>query len=226
MKDIFKDMSLNQKASGFLNTLISISLLILLKIIGKIFFRLKARGIENIPLPPYIIAPNHASYLDGFVIAASVPIKSFMNLYFLALQEFFNNWFTAYFAKVAHVIPMEPKTHLRKAIQISGYILKQGNAICIFPEGGITDNGSILPFKKGIGMLSKEVDVPILPCLIQGTFEALPRGAAFPRFKKIIVAFGKPLYQSEIDFAKKPENMDDYEWIAFNARRKVLEMKS
>jgi long-chain acyl-CoA synthetase len=219
----------DQKAVGFVQGHLARAFIILamslLKLIAKIFFKLEKKGVEHIPLPPYIITPNHASNLDGFVIAIGVPIKSFMILYFLGFQKYFSNWFTSRFAKLAHVVPIDPETYLKKALQISGYVLKKSKALCLFPEGGRTYDGNLLPFKKGVGILSKELDVLLVPTLIEGTFNVLPRGAIWPKFKKIKITFGKPIHPKDISFSDKPSDLDDYDWIVSKLRDIISEMK-
>jgi long-chain acyl-CoA synthetase len=148
-----------------------------------------------------------------------------MNLYFLGFQKYFSNWFSSRFARLAHVIPIDPETHLKRALLISGYVLSNKKALCLFPEGGRTFDGKLLPFKKGVGILSKELDVPLVPTLIEGTFEVLPRGTIWPKFRKIKVTFGKPIYPKEIDFSGKPSDMDDYEWVVVKLRRDILMIK-
>jgi long-chain acyl-CoA synthetase len=229
-KEFFKTepSSEDQRAVGlvqgtFTKTFIFLALSILM-IIGKVLFRLEVKGIENIPALPCIITPNHASNIDGFVIGTVVPIKFYMNLYFLGFQKYFSNWFTSRFARLAHVIPIDPEMHLKKALLISGYVLKEGKAICLFPEGGRTFDGKLLPFKKGVGILSMELDAPLVPTLIEGTFEVLPRGAIRPKLGKIKVTFGKPIHPEDIDFTNKPADMDDYEWIVLKLREVISKM--
>jgi long-chain acyl-CoA synthetase len=219
----------DQRAVGLIQdpitTFFTIFALSLLKIIGKFLFRLEVKGIENIPTLPYIVAPNHASNIDGFMVGTVVPAKTYMSLYFLGFQKYFSNWFTSRFARLAHVIPIDPDMHLKRALLISGYVLREGKAICLFPEGGRTFDGKLLPFKKGVGILSKELHVPLVPTLIEGTFEVLPRDAIRPKLRKIKVTFGKPIYPKEIDFSGKPSGMDDYEWIVAKLREVILQMK-
>ena len=210
---------------GYFTRLFIIFALNLLKIIGKIFFKLEVNGVENIPALPYIVTPNHASNIDGFVIGTVVPVKSYMNLYFLGFQKYFSNLLTSRFAKLAHVIPIDPEIYLKRALLISGYVLKKEKALCLFPEGGRTFDGRLLPFKKGVGILSKELGVPLVPTLIEGTFEVLPRNARWPKFKEIKVTFGKPIHPGEINFSEKPSDMDDYEWIVLKLRDVIIEMK-
>jgi long-chain acyl-CoA synthetase len=207
--------------NGFMAKLFITISLGLLRIAGRLLFKLEVKGVENIPKPPYIITPNHASNLDGFVVAAGVPVNSFMALYFLGFQKYFTNWFTSYFTHLLHVIPIDPDTYLKSSLQMAGHILRNGKSICIFPEGGRTSDGKFLPFKKGVGILAKELNVPLVPAFINGTYEVLPKGALWPRLKKISLVFGQPIYPNALSVAQKPQDMDEYEWIAEQLKNAV-----
>ena len=210
---------------GRLEWVFSVVCIKLLKVFLRLFFRLEARGIENIPAFPFIIAPNHCSNMDGFVVGLSVPLAVFKNLYLQGYQTYFQGWLPSLFARLAHVIPIDPETFLSKALQLSSYVLKKNRALCIFPEGGRSIDGSLLEFKKGIGILAMEHNIPVVPLLIEGTFEALPRGALLPRFSKITLTIGKPLYPGDVDFSKKPEGMDEYQFFANEVRERVKGLK-
>ena len=197
----------------------------LLMLAGKIFFRLEVKGIENIPKPPYIITPNHASYLDGLAIAAGIPVKSFMDLYFLGLQQYFTHWLTSPLTHVLHTIPIDPESYLKRALQMAGHILKKGKSICIFPEGGRTHDGNLLPFKKGVGILAKEINAPLVPTYIKGTYEAMPIGGILIKPHKITITFGKPIYPETINFKARQQDMDEYEWIVSKLKEAVSAMK-
>lgn len=194
-------------------------------ILFKLFFCFKVQGKEHIPEHgPFVIAPNHASFLDGFVIASSVSYKTFKGLYFLGFQKYFAGRFRSWFAKVSHVIPIDPEIYLNKALQMSAYVLKNKKALCIFPEGGRSFNGNLMEFRKGIGVLAAEMDIPVVPAFIRGTFKALPRGTAFIRPSKIEVIFGKPMYISNIDMQQKPEGIDEYQFFANELRKRVISL--
>lgn len=198
-------------------------LFVIQKIFFKLFFRMKVIGDLNIPKKgPFIIAANHTSYLDGFVIAASLPFKIYKDTYFLGYQKYFVGRFKSIFARLAHVIPVDPDIYLNRALQISSYVLNNGKILCIFPEGGRSFNGKLLPFKKGIGVLSLELNVPVLPVIIKGTYEALPRGAKFIRFSKIRVSFFNKIDPSDTDLSKKPPKSDDYQFFADELRKRFI----
>jgi len=196
-----------------------------LKLFMRLFFRLEANGLENIVSSgSFIIAPNHTSYLDGFVVVLCLPFARFKNLYLLGISDFFTGFLKSSFAKIAHVIPIDSASYLNRALQTSAYVLRHGRSLCAFPEGGRSSGGELLEFKKGVGILAVEMGVPVVPAYIKGAFEALPRGAAWPKPAKITVTFGTPLSASDLDYARKPDDMDDYQYFVSVLREKVREL--
>ena len=211
---------------GFFDWLIILICLGLVKIVTKIFFRLKIEGLENIPEKgPYIITPNHASYLDGFTIVAALPPQSFRDLYTLGFQKYFTGKFKEAFARIAHVIPIDPEIYLNKALQMASYVLRNGKSLLIFPEGGRSYDGELMEFKKGVSILALELNVPVIPTYIEGSFEALPRGSIWPKFTGIKVTFGKPFYPSDLNILKKPEGIDEYQFFVNELRERVRGLK-
>ncbi|MDP3112341.1 MAG: AMP-binding protein [Thermodesulfovibrionales bacterium] len=206
---------------GAVEWLIVSAIMSAIKLFFKMFFRLEVKGLENIPDSPFIITPNHCSYLDAFVIASGLPMKMLRNLYFHGFQQYFASRPTAFIARLAHVIPIDPDAYLGKALQLSGYVLRNNKNLCIFPEGGRSYDGNLMEFKKGIGILALEMNVPVVPALIKGSFEALPKGSYKLRFKKITVKIGKPFYPSDLDKLKKPGKKEAYQFFADELREKV-----
>ncbi|MFZ6016736.1 MAG: AMP-binding protein [Nitrospirota bacterium] len=205
-----------------LEWLIVLIVLRTVKILLRISFRLKVKGLENLPEKgPYIITPNHTSYIDGFGVVTALPSKSFRYLYSLGFQRYFTGRFKESFARLSHVIPIDRETYLNKAFQMAAYVLRNGKSLLIFPEGGRSYDGEIMEFKRGVGILSLELNVPVIPTYIKGSFEALPRGAIWPKFTEIKITFGKPLYPSDLDMSRKPEGMDKYQFFMNELREKV-----
>ncbi len=201
---------------------VSIVLLKIVKSILKLFFRFEVRGIENLPDPPFIISPNHCSNMDGFVIGSAVPLKVFKILYFQGFQVYFSGWWLpSLFGRLAHAIPIDPETFLSKAFTLSSFIVRNNRILCIFPEGGRSFDGNLMPFKKGIGILALKYNVPVVPAAIEGTYEALPRRALWPKFGKVKLTFGRPFSPSELDLFLKPEEVDEYQFFADEVRERV-----
>ncbi|MBI5075769.1 MAG: AMP-binding protein [Nitrospirae bacterium] len=196
-----------------------------MKLLVKFLFRLETRGLENISASGnFIITPNHASYLDGFVVVLSLPFSVFRNLYLLGISDFFTGTLKGWFARRAHIIPIDSSAYLSRALQTSAYVLRNARSLCVFPEGGRSPDNTLLEFKKGVGILAVEMGIPVVPVYIKGAFEALPREAAWPKFKKITVTYGTPLSVKNVDLSKKPVGMDDYQYFAYLIREKVKEL--
>ncbi len=207
---------------GPVETFIVHVLISVMKIIFRLYFRMSVKGLENIPARgPYIIAPNHASYLDGFIVGAAIRFSTFENLYLLGISKFFAGSVKQLFARIAHVIPIDAETYLNRALQMSAYVLRQGKSLCIFPEGGRSFGEELLPFKKGVGIIAIEGKIPVIPMHISGSAEALPRGAAFVKPVEIRVTFGKPFSLSDIDLKQKPDADDEYQYFADELRERV-----
>ncbi len=184
---------------------------------------MSVRGRTNLPAHgPYIIAANHASYLDGFVVAAAIPFSTFKDLYLLGISKFFTGGIKQLFAHISHVIPIDAETYLNRALQMSSYVLKQGKSLCIFPEGGRSFGEGVMAFKKGVGILAMESGIPVIPVYIGGSAEALPRGAVFVRPARIKVVFGKAFSVKDLDMSRKPATVDEYQFFVDELRERVI----
>jgi long-chain acyl-CoA synthetase len=210
---------------NLIEKLLIIFCLLIIKLIFKILFRLKVKGLQNLPHgKPFIITPNHTSYIDGFAVVSALPLKLFWDLYSIGWQAYFTGPL-ALFARLAHVIPIDRETYLQKALKMAAYVLKNGKSLLVFPEGGRSYNGELMEFKKGVGILSLELDIPAVPTYIEGSYNVLPRGKKLPKLHEVKVIFGKPLYPSDLNFSRKPENIDNYQFFANELRERVLVLK-
>ena len=163
------------------------------KVILKLYFRLKGEGLENIPDGPFILAPNHQSFFDGLFVAVFLKNKLMKQTYFYAKEKHVKNKLFKFMAAKNNVIVMD-LTDLKTSLQKMAEVLKRGKNIIIFPEGTRTLNGEIGNFKKTFAILSRELNVPIIPVAINGAYDALPSGSHFPKpWKKINVKFLKPI---------------------------------
>ncbi len=207
----------------------------LLRLILRLFFNLKVAGRKNIPLKgPFILCPNHASYLDAFVVAASVPFDCGMKLFFLGFRAYFSHPVIRNLIRLMKVIPVDPAAELVNAIQASGFVIRNKRNLCIFPEGQRSIDGNVKELKKGIGILAKELGVALVPVYIEGAFKAWPRGQRFPKASAIKIVFGEPFSAEYLAQAGPPAGRagrnqglkDDYEAVAVRLKQEILNLHS
>lgn len=165
-----------------------------LKIFFKLYNGLSVKGVKNIPDMPVIFASNHQSFLDGFLITASLPTNILSKTYFLAEETYFKSDFRKFIAKKSGILIVNVNRNLRESLLKSASVLRKGKNLVIFPEGARTRDGNLLEFKKSFAILSRELGIPIVPVVIKGAFESFPINSKFPKPHKISVEFLEPIY--------------------------------
>jgi long-chain acyl-CoA synthetase len=198
------------------------------RLLLKLLWCLKTIDAEKLPLDkPFIYCANHNSYMDGFLIAAAAPNWLRSKLFFLGIRGIFELPVIRSAVKAIRVIPIDPGAHLIDAMQAAAYVFRHGKMVCIFPEGARSIDGEVKEFKKGIGILAKELNVDLVPIYIAGSYEAWPRGQRIPRPHPITVIFGRPYNIAELKRAgSKLGAKDTYEAITLAIREKVIDLKS
>jgi len=189
-------------------------------------FRLRVHGREHLPDPPYILSPNHASYMDGFLVFSSVPFFQRLQLYFQGYRIIFENPVVRGLLKLIRVIPVDSARSLTEAMQASAHVLLHGKILCVFPEGARTVGGEMQPFKKGAAILAKELNVPVVPARILGSYEAWSPTRAFPRPSPIGVFFGRPRSWQELRHRgwELDPDLGEYDAITRGLREEVLRL--
>ena len=178
----------------------------------KLNNRLKIVGEKNVPKKgPFIIAPNHQSFLDGPIVASGLSCKTLRNSYFFATEEHVKRPVVKSLAKRNNIILME-KRNLKNSILKLSEVLKLGKNVVIFPEGSRSYDGEMVPFKKTFAILSKERNVPVVPVCIRGAYDVLPRGSKWIKPKKIEVEYLPPVM---------PENGDTYDSFSDKVRDSI-----
>ncbi len=182
------------------------------KVFLKLNNRLKIVGENNVPKKgPFIIAPNHQSFIDGAIVVSGLSCKTLKNTYFYATEEHVKHPLLKAMAKRNNVILME-KRNLKNSILKLSEVLKQGKNVIIFPEGSRSFDGDMVPFKKTFAILSKELNVPVVPVCIRGAYGVLPRGSRWIKSKKIEVEYLPPVM---------PKDGDTYESVSDKVRDSI-----
>jgi len=185
----------------------------------RVLLRMEVRGKENLPQQgAYLLCPNHLSYIDAFVVLSALPYRLVRRVFFVGASEFFDTWFTLFLARLADVIPVDPDVNLLRAMKVGAIGLRRERVLCIFPEGARAFDGETKEFKKGAAILSRELDVPVIPVAIRGTFEVWPRDSWRIRLHPVSLEFGVPL------FPAPSEEKDPYQADTDRLRRTVVQM--
>ena len=172
-----------------------------LRLIFGTYNRLSVRGTENLPESgPFIIAPNHVSLADAPAVVAAMPWAQASQTFFLGTIDYFGGPVTSRIGKLVQVIPVDMEARLHGALQLSAYVLRKGKILCVFPEGGRSRDGRIKEFKKGVAIVARELNVPLIPVAIRGTYAMLATGMRFPRPARVSLVFGKPVYPGDMDY--------------------------
>ncbi|MGC8744098.1 MAG: AMP-binding protein [Verrucomicrobiia bacterium] len=164
------------------------------------YLRVRCDGIENLPKNrPFIIAANHCSHLDLPSIRKCLG-RLADNLHAMAARDyFFNNFFKSWFFKTfLNALPLDREANAAESLAICKTAIDAGRSILLFPEGTRSVTGDLQHFKPGIGVLAIELDTPIVPVYLSGTYAALPKGRIIPRSGRIEVRFGKPVDFSDL----------------------------
>ena len=157
-------------------------------------FHLKIRGRQNLPAKgPYLICPNHQSYIDPIVMAAALPWRLFRNMFALGTSDIFGKGFMRRLARWLRVVVLDPDANLVPAMRAGAFGLRQGRVLILYPEGERTNDGAPRVFRKGAAILSIHTQAPIVPVAIEGFYEAWPRHKKFPKFHDLEIVFGLPI---------------------------------
>src|SRR5437588_1005099 len=138
----------------------------------RIYFRMERIGCEHIPAEgPVIVAANHRSFVDPFVIATMAKRP----MYYVAKKELFGRRWQAWILNALGAFPVDRGAGDKESIATGKAILARGDIVLIFPEGTRVRPGSLGRAKRGVGRLALESAAPVVPVAVKGT-EAVRRG--------------------------------------------------
>lgn len=159
-----------------------------------LYFRVTRIGREHIPAEgPVIIAANHRSFLDPFIIGTMARRP----MYYVAKKELFRNRLQAWILNSLGAFPIDRGAADADAMGTAREVLDRGDILLIFPEGTRIRPGALGDAKRGVGRLGLETGAPIVPIAIIGT-ENVRRGWRV-RPHKIRVRAGAPLRFPQVD---------------------------
>ena len=210
---------------GPVQSVVARALFLVNRALVRALFGLRVEGLENLPEKgSFVVAPNHVSYLDSFVVAAALDYRLLRRTYWAGWTgAAFGNPLTRAVSRLAQVVPIDPQRAGVSSLAFGAAVLARGKSLIWFPEGERSPSGELQQFRPGIGMLLEHFQAPVVPVSIQGTFRAMPRGRATIRPTKVKVIFGEPLDVREL--AERPgEDGKPHDRIVHALRDRVAEL--
>ncbi len=172
----------------------------------------RVRGGENLKdlTGPVLFVSNHVTAIDIGPILAALPMRFRHRLAVAMFGELLRSmrhppddemfllraWDKLSYALVValfNVFPLPQQTGFRESFAFSGESADRGYSILVFPEGQRTLDGEIAPFRAGVGLLARGLDVPVVPVRIDGLFELKQAGKFMTRPGAIRVTIGRPV---------------------------------
>lgn len=184
-------------------------------LLSRVVYRFKVRGDESIPVAgPAVLACNHVSFVDAVLLMAASPRP----IYFLMDSRIFRVPVLGWMFRLAKAIPIAPQKEdpavYEAAFERAAQVLREGDLLAIFPEGGITGDGQLQPFKGGIMKILERagrdgVEPPVVPMALTNLwgsfFSRIERGGAMVRpfrrgmFNRVGLEVGKPMAPAHVE---------------------------
>lgn len=195
-----------------------------LRAVVALLVRPRVEGVSHLPAAgTFVVSPNHQSFLDGFVLGGVLPLRVFRRLFVVGAVEYFETPLSRALARQLNIVPVDPDANLLPAMQAAAFGLRHDRVLMLFPEGERSIDGEVKKFRKGAAILSRHLDVPIVPVAIDGLFEVWPRNRALAWTRllplsghRVRVCFGEPL---------RAEPGESYEALTARLREAVVRLR-
>jgi 1-acyl-sn-glycerol-3-phosphate acyltransferase len=169
---------------------------LLIRTLFHLFFRVRIKGLKNVPSTPAIVCANHLGWADPFLILLFFPVEP--RVYILGQEDVREisgfrkrviNWLEI-------MVPLDLEKPLQ-ALRIMKDVLQRGGSLLIFPEGHLGEReGELLELQHGASHLSLTTGAPLVPVGLTGTQDLWLR-------RKLVMRVGKPIYPAEFEGATR-----------------------
>lgn len=195
--------------------------LVVLSIVRTVY-KVKPVNVERLPASGgVLLLPNHVSYVDAVILGAawSRPVR------FVMWDVLYRLWWLNWFLRIVGVVPISA-TRAKDAVRSVATALKEGEVVCLFPEGQITRSGMINELRKGFELMARQGDATVVPVYLDGLYGSIfsyEGGTCFKKWPKALrypvgVYFGKPTPAKEATTAAVRSQFLDLQAEAWQVR--------
>lgn len=189
----------------------------------SIVFRFRSLHADRVPaLGGLLIACNHQSFLDPFAVGMAARHRP---VFYMARSSLFRNPVFGFLLRGMNAFPVDRGGGDAGAVRQAIRMLKDGHALLVFPEGTRSSDGELGPMRPGPAMIASRSGVPIVPAVIDGSFEAWPRTAKFPRPHDVRVIFGELIPPPGSSKQERREATELLEQRLRELQRRIREMR-
>jgi 1-acyl-sn-glycerol-3-phosphate acyltransferase len=191
-----------RREGGLINAITHLAWFSIVTFYLRLVHRLSIEGRKNLPTSgSFILVANHASHLDSLVLASAVSWRMQSRVFPVAAGDtFFSSRLVGTFsALLINAIPMwRGRTNTHGLTDLRERLIQEQCVYIVFPEGTRSRTGEMASFRAGVGMLVAATSVPIVPCRIIGTYEALPHNRRWPKPTKLRLRIGEPIFFAQV----------------------------
>ncbi|MEN9353751.1 MAG: hypothetical protein RL318_1076, partial [Fibrobacterota bacterium] len=178
----------------------NVSARLVARILMRMLFRLRVDGEDVVPTyNGALLVCNHVSLLDSLLVQAASP----RGVRFVMIRQVWANPLANWFFRMMGVIPVAPGSvrSVAEFVKKCRTALEGGQVVCLFAEGQVSRTGNLQEFQRGLEVVLRDLEVPVIPLCMDGVFGApfsFPGGRLqFPNFsnwrKHVVMRFGKPM---------------------------------
>jgi len=163
----------------------------------------KIEGMENIPKGAAILAANHSSYADDVFLPYIAYMRLRRRVWIFVNSRFYKNGLLSRFLLHFDCLPVDVRKDVAddkqrratndRAFKTALEGLRKGDLFGIFPEGSRSPDGKMRKAKNGVARMALLSGVPVVPIGIGGSYEIMPKGKMFPRFRRAVIRVGEPM---------------------------------
>ncbi|HLY47739.1 MAG TPA: lysophospholipid acyltransferase family protein [Solirubrobacteraceae bacterium] len=182
----------------------------------------RARSIDsyNVPNGPVILAPNHGSFMDHFFTGTFVRRR----VRFMAKSQLFQPGIPSYIFSHGGVFPVRRGHHDEEAFITAFELLRRGEAVVMYPEGGRSRTGDIAAeARPGVGRLALESGAPVVPVAILGSHQV--RNWKRLQFPRVTVQYGSPFRFETVEHSSREQQQEAATYILERIRELHSQLK-